>query len=122
MKKILVADDNSDILYIVELILKRNGFEVFTTLNGEDVVKETKLHSPEIVLLDVYLAGIDGREICNYLKSTEETKSIPVIMFSAHTNETEIMKSCKADDFIAKPFDSRELINKINYQIEQYKN
>lgn len=122
MKKILIADDNSDTLFMVKLILKRNGFEVFTTLKGEDVLKETKLHLPEIILLDVYLGGVDGRDICNRLKNTEETKDIPVIMFSAHTNASEIMKSCNADDFIAKPFDSRDLVNKINYQIQHYKN
>lgn len=118
MKKILIADDNCDILYMVKLILKRNGFMVFTTEKGENVIKETKKHKPEIVLLDVFMAGIDGRDICNNLKSEEDTKNIPVIMFSAHTNLQEIMKSCKADDFIAKPFDSKDLINKINYQIK----
>ena len=122
MKKILIADDNCDILYMVELILKRNGFTVFTTTKGENVVQKTKIHQPEIVLLDVYLAGIDGRDICNKLKNSEDTKDIPVIMFSAHTNLHEIMRSCKADDFIAKPFDSKDLINKINYQIEHFKN
>lgn len=122
MKRILVADDNCDTLYMVELILKRNGFKVFTTLKGENVMQETKLHHPEIILLDVFLAGIDGRDICNKLKNSSETKDIPIIMFSAHTNAPEIMKACKADDFIAKPFDSKDLINKINYQIENYKN
>ena len=122
MKKILIADDNCDILYIVKLILKRNGFEVFTTENGEDVIRETKIYQPEIVLLDVYLAGIDGRDICNKLKNTEDTKDIPVIMFSAHTNATEILRTCLADDFIAKPFDSKDLVNKLNYHLENFKN
>ena len=107
---------------MVELILKRNGFEVFTTDNGANVIHEAKVHHPEIVLLDVFMAGIDGRDICRLLKACDETKDIPIIMFSAHTNASEIMNSCKADDFIAKPFDSRDLVNKINYQIEQYKN
>ncbi|MEO6819969.1 MAG: response regulator [Ginsengibacter sp.] len=122
MKKILIADDNCDILYIVELILKKNGFEVFTTDNGENVIEETKIHQPQLVLLDVYMAGVDGRDICKILKNTEETKNIPVIMFSAHTNKTEIMKACKADDFISKPFDSKDLVNKINNQIKNFKN
>ena len=107
---------------MVELILKKNGFEVFTTDNGENVIQQTKKHQPEIVLLDVYMAGIDGRDICNVLKNAEETKDIPIIMFSAHTNASEIMRSCKADDFISKPFDTKDLVNKINYQIENYKN
>ena len=117
MKKVLIVDDNSDILWVVETILKRYGFDVMTTLKGEEVMAKTKKYSPQLILLDVFLSGIDGIEVCNTLKSTPETKNIPIIMFSAHTNSHDVMKFCKADDFVAKPFDSNELVKKINYQI-----
>ncbi|MEO6813043.1 MAG: response regulator [Ginsengibacter sp.] len=117
MKKVLIVDDNSDILWVVETILKRYGFDVMTTLKGEEVMAKTKKYAPQLILLDVFLSGIDGIEVCNALKSTPETKNIPIIMFSAHTNSHDVMKFCKADDFVAKPFDSNELVKKINYQI-----
>lgn len=118
MKKVLVVDDNSDILWVVETILKRYGFEVYTTLHGEEVLAKTKTYNPQLILLDVFLSGVDGIEVCNTLKSTPETKDIPVILFSAHTNSHDVMKFCNADDFVAKPFDTNELVKKINYQIE----
>lgn len=117
MKKVLIVDDNSDILWVVETILKRYGFDVLSTLKGEEVMAKTKKYNPQLILLDVFLSGMDGIEVCNTLKSTPETKNIPIIMFSAHTNSQDLMKFCKADDFVAKPFDSNELVKKINFQI-----
>lgn len=120
MKRVLIVDDNNDILWVVETILKRYGFDVMTTLRGEEVLANTKKFSPQLILLDVFLSGIDGIEVCNTLKSTPETKDIPIIMFSAHTNFSDIKKFCKADDFVAKPFDTNELVKKINHQIEMH--
>ncbi|HEY8657751.1 MAG TPA: response regulator, partial [Hanamia sp.] len=65
MKRVLIVDDNNDILWVVEIILKRYGFEVITTLKGEEVVAKTKKFSPQLILLDVFLSGIDGIEVCN---------------------------------------------------------
>ncbi|HEY8658544.1 MAG TPA: response regulator, partial [Hanamia sp.] len=59
-------------------------------------------------------------EVCKTLKSTPETKDIPIIMFSAHTNFNDVRKFCKADDFVSKPFDTSELVKKINFQIEMH--
>ena len=118
MKKVLVVDDNKDIVWVVETILKRYGFEVMTTLRGEEVLKKVETFHPQLILLDVFLSGIDGIEICNKLKSGLQTRDIPVIMFSAHTNRKDVMKFCKADDFLQKPFDVNELVRKINLQID----
>lgn len=117
MNRVLIVDDNTDILWVVEIILKRYGFNVMSTLKGEEVLAKTKMFSPQLILLDVFLSGIDGIDVCNTLKSTPETKDIPVIMISAHTNFKDIKKFCKADDFIAKPFDANELVKKINHYI-----
>lgn len=118
MNRVLIVDDNSDILWVVETVLKRYGFEVMALPKGEDVLPKTKSFCPQLILLDVFLSGIDGIEVCNKLKENPKTKDIPIIMFSAHTNFTDIQKFCKADDFIAKPFDVKELIKKIQFQIE----
>ncbi|MDQ6844629.1 MAG: response regulator, partial [Bacteroidota bacterium] len=108
MKRILVVDDDKDILNILKLILQMNGFEVMVTPKGEDAIPASVSYSPQLVLLDVFLSGIDGRDICNNLKTHPETKDIPVVMFSAHSSRQDILKVCKADDFIAKPFDISE--------------
>lgn len=122
MKRVLIVDDNTDILWVVETILRRYGFDVMTTLRGEEVLSKTKKFSPQLILLDVFLSGIDGIEVCNTLKSIPETKNIPIIMFSAHTNFNDLKKFCKADDFVAKPFDTNELVKKINHQIQTHYN
>jgi DNA-binding response OmpR family regulator len=119
MEKVLIVDDNSDILWVVQTVLKRYGFEVLALPKGEDVVLRTKSFSPNLILLDVFLSGIDGIAVCNKIKNNPKTKDIPVIMFSAHTNFSDVKKFCKANDFISKPFDVNELVNKIRFQIKE---
>ncbi len=117
MKRILVVDDDKDILKILKLLLQINGFEVIITPNGDEALTKSVDYSPQLILLDVFLSGSDGRDICNILKQNPATKDIPVVMFSAHSNFKEILKVCDADDFIAKPFDISELVSKINHQL-----
>lgn len=118
MKKILVVDDDAELLIILRILLKMQGFEVAVTPKGNDALQKSESFHPQLILLDVFLTGADGREICNDLKQNPKTKNIPVIMFSAHSNFVNILNLCKADDFISKPFDIASLIDKINYQIE----
>ena len=118
MKRILVVDDDKDILNILKLILQMNGFEVMVTPNGEEALSKSLSYSPQLVLLDVFLSGSDGRDICNVLKQNPLTKDIPVVIFSAHSNLEDVLKVCGADDFISKPFDINELVKKINYHLE----
>lgn len=123
MNRILVVDDNTDILQIVKVILENYGYEVVVTPNGEETLSKTDVFNPQLILMDVFLAaGIDGREICKTLKSNDKTKDIPVIMFSAQTKMEDVLKSCKADDFIAKPFEVKELVNKIQFHLSQHLN
>lgn len=116
MKKILVVDDNVDILQVVVLILKNHFMEVKGISDGNEIIERIQTFKPDLVLLDVYLNGLDGREICKQLKSHSETSNIPIIMFSAQSNLEEI-KKCDAQDFIAKPFEIIDLVGKINYQL-----
>ncbi|HEV8084745.1 MAG TPA: response regulator [Chitinophagaceae bacterium] len=118
MKRILVVDDDKDILNILKLMLQMNGFEVMVTPNGDEALSKSLSYSPQLVLLDVFLSGSDGRDICNILKQNPLTKNIPVVIFSAHSNLPDVLKVCKADDFISKPFDINELVQKINYHLE----
>ena len=114
MKRILVVDDNLDILQIVKIILENYGFEVVVTPNGEETLLKADTFHPQLILMDVFLSsGIDGREICKTLKSKSETKDIPVILFSAQVKMEDGFKNWGADDFISKPFEVKELIGKI---------
>ena len=80
MERVLIVDDNSDILWVVEVVLKRYGFEVLALPKGEDVLPKARSFSPDLILLDVFLSGIDGIEVCNRLKDNPRTKDIPIIM------------------------------------------
>ena len=120
MKRILVVDDNSDILDVVRIFLESNGFEVFTINNGDNILNDVVNHSPQIILLDVYLRGSNGVEICNHLKSNASTRHIPIIMFSAQTTDYLILRKCAADDFIEKPFDEKILVEKINHLLNTH--
>jgi CheY-like chemotaxis protein len=116
MKKILVIDDNTDILQVVELILKSNGMEVEAVSDGNEAIERVGRFHPDLVLMDVYVGGVDGREICMQLKANRDTHNIPVIMFSAQSNQAEA-NDCHAEDFLGKPFEVTDLMGKINYQL-----
>lgn len=115
LKKILVVDDDPDILDALQFMLEDAGYRVTTTEKGEyaENLHDTNGGLPDVILLDVLLSGKDGRLICQKLKSQEETKRIPIIMMSAHNNARQSVASVGADDFIAKPFETDELLAKI---------
>lgn len=114
-KKILVVDDDPDILDALRFMLEDAGYKVTTTEKGEyaENLHDTNGGLPDVIILDVLLSGKDGRLICQKLKSQEETKHIPVIMVSAHNNARQSATQVGADDFVAKPFDADELLAKI---------
>ena len=111
-KKILVVDDDPDILDALQFMLEDAGYEVKTTEKGEyaENLHDTNGGLPDVIILDVLLSGKDGRLICQKLKSQEETKRIPIIMISAHPNAKQSVSAVGADDFMAKPFDMDELL------------
>ena len=115
IKKILVVDDDPDILDALQFMLEDAGYRVTTTEKGEyaENLHDTNGGLPDVILLDVLLSGKDGRLICQKLKSQEETKHIPIIMMSAHNNALQSVASVGADDFIAKPFETADLLAKI---------
>lgn len=111
--KILVVDDEPDILEFLQVILEEEGYAVIPTDKGEYVEALRNGGLPDLILLDVLLSGKDGREIVKQLKSQEKTKHIPVIMFSAHPSAEKTAREAGADDFIAKPFEIDQLLVKI---------
>ena len=112
-RRILVVDDEPDILEFLQVILEEEGYAVVTSDKGEYLEQLHNGGLPDLILVDVLLSGKDGREIVKYLKSQEETKAIPVIMFSAHPGAAETARLAGAEDFLAKPFDIDMLLAKI---------
>jgi DNA-binding response OmpR family regulator len=117
MKKILVVDDNLSMLQAIKLSLELQSYQVHTLNNGGKVLDTIKKISPDIILLDVYLAGYNGIDICVEIKSKPHLKDIPVIMISAHSNLNVMMQNCKAEAFVAKPFDLPHLLTVIEGQL-----
>ena len=116
MPKILVVDDDQSILDAMEISLKFEGYDVETTSRGEETFSKISSFSPDLIFMDVYLSGMDGRDICRQIKADEKTKNIPVIIFSAHRSMKEVFKESGADDFIGKPFNMDELYAKVKNQ------
>ncbi len=110
MKKILVADDNPAILDALEIMLTDEGYDVNTTEDGA-VAQQIKKPLPDLLLLDVWMSGIDGRDVCKHLKSAAETKDIPIILLSATKGLEQIAKDAGADGFISKPFQMDHLLS-----------
>lgn len=120
-KKIVIVEDEPDILEILSYNLKREGFEVITALNGTDGLKTIKQVDPDLALLDLMLPGMDGLEICRELKGHQSTSNIPIIMVTAKGEESDVVLGLGvgADDYIAKPFSPRELIARVKAVIRR---
>ncbi|HUS00718.1 MAG TPA: response regulator [Chitinophagaceae bacterium] len=119
MKRILIVDDNIEILDVLEVAFEGQGFEVCKISEGKKVFEAVKEFSPNIILLDVYLDDINGVTICNELKSQSETKHIPIVMFSAHTNAETVLKACTAEAFVGKPFNIHSLTELIETHLNK---
>ena len=110
-KRIFIADDDPGIVDAVEMILNFHGYEVSSTYNGTDVLALTEY--PDLLLLDIWMSGCDGRDICRALKADKNLMHIPVLMVSASKDIRQSAMDSGADDFLAKPFDMNELLSKI---------
>lgn len=113
MNKILVVDDDTDILGLVEMLLHSNHYSVKAISRWQDIDKSITNFKPDLVLLDVSLGGADGREICKSIKNAKETQDLPVILFSANPEMGKFIGECQAQSFIAKPFELKNLLGTI---------
>jgi DNA-binding response OmpR family regulator len=118
MSRILAVDDDRDILEVLQFILEDSGYEVETLSDGHQLFDKIKQQIPDLILLDIMLGNMDGRDLCKNVKLQNDTHNIPVIMISASHNVSDVLKQdCAPDDFIAKPFDINNLLNKIKRQL-----
>ena len=114
MKKILVLDDNLDILQLVENVLVYEKFRVISLTEAPDFIETALRYMPDLFLIDYLLSGSTGADLCKQIKSHSKLKHIPVIIFSAYLHDNVDLQTLGCDSFIAKPFDLDVLIEKVN--------
>ncbi|MEZ5987740.1 MAG: response regulator [Planctomycetota bacterium] len=114
-EKILLIEDEPDILDVLEYNLRREGYRVVKSRDGEEGLRLAKREGPDLVLLDLMLPGLDGIEVCRSLKSDPVTQPIPVIMVTAKGEESDVVLGLGvgADDYVSKPFSPKELIARV---------
>ena len=113
--KIIIVEDESDILDVIEYNLSREGYRVKGYRDGEQGLEAIRTEDPELVLLDLMLPGIDGIEICKKVKEDPVTRDIPVIMITAKAEESDVVLGLGvgADDYVSKPFSPKELVARV---------
>ena len=115
MKKVLVADDEADVLNLVCNNLKAAGFTPLRAEDGPSAVEQARSHLPSLIVLDLMLPGMSGLEVCKSLKSEPATKNIPIVMLTARADEVDRILGFElgADDYMTKPFSPRELVLRV---------
>jgi len=120
-KKILIADDEPNIVAALEFLLQRNGYDVYVARNGEEAIKLVEDRVPDLVLLDVMMPVRSGYEVCKRIRERADWGHIKIIMLSAKGRDAEVNKGLAigADLYITKPFSTRDLMVKISELLER---
>ena len=114
-KKILIVDDEVDLVETVRFPLEMKGFNVLVSYNGEDALSQARKEKPDLIILDLMLPKLDGYKVCRLLKFDERYKHIPILMLTAKTQEKDkiLGKETGADEYITKPFEMDDLMEKV---------
>lgn len=119
-KNVLVVEDNRAILDVITLILQSEAYTVTGLDKGADILRHIDLHKPHLIILDIMLPDVDGRDLLALIRSQEQASKIPVLMISArYTDENIEYGAVKPDGFLAKPFDIDVLLKKIEDILDQ---
>ena len=115
-KKILIADDEPDILEIIQFNLQQEGYEVITSKSGDDAIEQAKRHLPDLIILDVMMPGKNGIEVCNILRNMPTFKKTLIVFLTAMSDEGTQIQGLEtgADDYLNKPIRPKVLVSKIN--------
>jgi DNA-binding response OmpR family regulator len=115
-RKVLIADDEPNIVTALEFLLKRSGYEVRTVANGEEALAALAADRPDVVLLDIMMPVKSGYEVCQRMRERPEWRDIKIVVVSAKGREAEVSKglSVGADLYVTKPFSTQELLDQIN--------
>ncbi len=116
VKKILIADDEPDILEIIRYNLQQEGYEVITAKNGDEALEAARLHQPGLIILDIMMPGKNGIDVCNILRTQPAFKDTLIIFLSALSDESTEVRGLEtgADDYLTKPISPKILISKVN--------
>jgi len=114
-KKILIVEDEKDILQLVKLYLEKEGYRTCTALTGLDALQQVKAEHPDLIILDLMLAEMDGLEVCKRIRADRQTAMIPIIMLTAKAEESDTIIGLElgADDYITKPFSPKALVARV---------
>ena len=115
MHKLLIIDDSKDLLEAMAMILSQKGYEVKTIYDSVNIFEEVTAYNPDLVIIDVFLGGKDGREICKDLKNSITNRNLRVMVFSASPKHLEEYSSYGADGYLEKPFGINNLTDKIEH-------
>ena len=121
--KILIVDDEADLVETLKFRLETAGYEVVTAFDGQEGLKKARNENPDLIILDLMLPKLDGYRVCRMLKFDEKYKGIPIILFSARVQESDIKMGEEqgADAYVTKPFDPKTLLAKIDELLVKYK-
>ncbi len=121
MKKIVVVDDEPDIVKVVQFRLSKAGYEVFVAMDGQEGWDLIKTVKPDLILLDYFMPKLSGDQVCARVKADPETKNIPVLIMTASSKkvEDEHINKIGANDKILKPFEAEELLKKIKKLVHE---
>ncbi len=111
-KKVLIADDEQNIVISLEFLLAREGFQVLVAQDGEEALAKARAEKPDLVLLDVMMPKMNGFDVCQALRADPELSAVRILMLTAKGRETEISKGLGlgADAYMTKPFSTKELV------------
>ena len=115
MKKILIVDDEPNIVMSLEYIFKKENFEVFIARDGAEAIEIVENSIPDIILLDIMMPNVDGYQVLNYLKESETLRKIKVVFLSAKNKSSDIELGLQlgADKYISKPFSVKNLVKEV---------
>lgn len=117
--EILVVDDNKDICQLIENILLSEGYEVESCYNPLEFVKIIERKKPKLIITDLLMSGYDGRVLTKEIRENPQTKNIKIMMMSAHPDASTIGEKAGVDDFLTKPFEIDELVQKVELLLQQ---
>lgn len=122
-RKILVVDDEKQLVDLIKVRLETNDFEVLTAYDGQEGLARAKKENPDLIILDLMLPKMDGYKVCRMLKFDEKYRKIPIILFTAKAQEEDVKlgEEVGADAYVTKPFEPQVLLDKIKELLDQQK-
>ena len=114
-KKILIVEDEKDILQLVKLYLEKEGFRTVSAMNGMEGLRQVKAEQPDLIILDLMLPEMDGLEVCKRIRLNQDTALLPILMLTAKAEESDTVIGLElgADDYVTKPFSPKALVARV---------